>query len=439
MPEGIERTRWPLISAEEARQVAAALQNAPIFGSDSQQVVGLEEAWRRYADVPYCRAVSSGTSGLHMALWSAGVGPGDEVLVPAYSFMSTALVVLHVGAIPVFVDVQRDTWNIDPARIEAAVTPRAKAIIAVHLNGLPADMNEVNSIAQRHGLAVIEDSAHAPGASYRGRMTGTLGDAAAFSLNGVKNLPAGEAGLFTTRHREFYERAEGLWLRVTLGAPCESYKYHLGTLGYNYRCSVIAAALAREQLLRLDELNARRRANCERLSEQLEEIPGVVAPRVPSDRTHVYHMYRVRFGPRAAGVDADAGEFRAKLVAALGAEGVLCRSWMNWTLPDLPVFSRPDEFERSYPWRRPWGSDRVYRSQDFPEARAVVRETAMVAEAPTAANPEVIDHIAGGFRKVFSRLRDVMRIELTAELKSGDLANCDEIRKALKRASAKRE
>ena len=431
MPDGIERTRWPRISEEEARQVAAILQNEAIFGSDSAHVTGFEEEWRSYVGVPYCRAVSSGTAGLHMALWSAGVGPGDEVIVPAYSFMSSALVILHTGAVPVFVDVSRDTYNIDPSRIESAVTPRTKAVLVVHLNGLPADMDEINSIASRHGLAVIEDCAHAPGATYKGKMTGSLGDAASFSLNGVKNLPTGEAGMFTTRHRECYERADGLWLRVTLRADRESDKYPLASLGYNYRCSVLAAAVARGQLRRLGELNGVRRANCERLSEQLGEIPGVVPPFVPGDRTHVYHMYRVRFDPEAAGLKVSASDFRAKVVAALGAEGVLCRSWMNWTLPELPIFADPDRFERTFPWRRTWEPGRTYDAERCPEARKMVQETAVVADAPTAASPRVIDCIAEGFRKVFSHIEDVMRIELTPELKAGELANCEAIRAAL--------
>jgi len=424
-------TRWPLISQEEAQQVAAVLQGAPIFGCDSDQVVQLENQWLRYVGAAYCRAVGSGTAGLHMALWGAGVGPGDEVLLPAYSFMASALVILHVGAIPVFVDVHRQSYNINPALIESQITPRTKALMVVHLAGLPADMDEISAIAHRHGLAVIEDCAHAHGATYRGEKTGSLGDAASFSLNGVKNMVAGEAGLFTTRHRSYYDRAEGLWLRVTLGAPRESEKYPLATLGYNYRCSVVAAALAREQLKRLDELNAVRRRNCERLSAQLCNIPGVIPPAVPEDRTHAYHMYRVRFDPRALGLDVNPAEFRAKVVAALAAEGVLCRSWMNWTLPELPIFARPEEFERSYPWRRTWGPDRVYCAADYPEARRMVEETAVVADAPTAISPEVIDLLAEGFRKVFSQIGDVARMDLSEELIRGELANCDAIRREL--------
>ena len=426
------RAPWPRITKEDADYVASVLQHTqPIIGSDSQEIVHLENEWCHTINVPYCRAVGSGTAALHMALWAAGVGPGDEVLVPAYSFNASAMAVLHAGAIPVFVDILRDSYNMNPDLIESHTTDRTKAILVVHLNGLPAEMNRITEIAGRRDLALIEDCAHAHGAAYHGQKVGTFGDAASFSLNGAKNLPAGEGGLFATQHESYYERSRALWMGVTLAAQRESEKYPLFTLGYNYRCSLMTAALARRQLLRMDELNALRQANCERLSEQLHEIPGVIPPVVPEDRTHVYHMYRVRFDPNDAGRSVPPDEFRAKVVAALGAEGVLCRSWMNWTLPELAVFSRPEEFEKEYPWRRTWHPDRQYSADDCPEARRLVRETAVVADAPTAAGPEVIDALAAGFRKVLSRIDDVMRLDISEDLTSGELASCDAIRQEL--------
>ena len=427
MPRGIQRTRWPRWTAAEIEELERVLTQEQLFGSDAPQVALLEQEWGKRVGVDYCAAVSSGTAALHTALWAAGVEPGDEVLVPAYSFMATALAVLHQGAVPVFVDVQRHSHNLDPAQVAKHVTPRTKALIVVHLFGLPADMDEINAVAQRHGIAVIEDCAHAPGATYKGRLTGSLGDAAGFSLNAVKNAVAGEAGLFTTRHREFFNRLDGLGLRVTLNAPREEAKYPLASLGYNYRCSVVAATLAGGQLARLDELNRIRQQNCKRLTEQLRDLPGVIPPRVPAGRTHVYHMYRVRFDPKALGVEANPSEFRAKVVAALACEGVLLRSWMNWTLPSLPVFSDPAGFEARYPWRRTWPSDRVYDPGEYPEANRIVQETSMVAEAPTAVSTQIIDYLATGFRKVFSRIDEVLKIKLSDALTDGGLANQSEI------------
>ena len=261
----------------------------------------------------------------HMALWAAGVGPGDEVLVPAYTFLSGALTVLHQGAVPVFVDVHPESCNMDPARIEQHITSRTKAILPVHLSGLPADMDEINAIAHRHGLAVIEDAAHAPGATYKGRMVGNLGDAAAFSINAMKNLPAGEAGIFLPPATGTISSGwDGLWLRVRFHQPREEQKYPLATLGHNYRCSVVSAALARGQLARIDELNGERQSLCEHLTRQIQDLPGVIPPRVPPDRSHAYHLYRVRFDPGAAGVDLKPSEFRAKAVARPGSGGECC-------------------------------------------------------------------------------------------------------------------
>ena len=427
MPPGIQRTRWPRWTAPEIEELGRVLKQEQLFGSDAPQVSLLEQEWARRVGVDYCAAVSSGTAALHTALWAAGVEPGDEVLVPAYSFMATALAVLHQGAVPVFVDVQRHSYNLDPLEAAKHLTPRTKALVVVHLFGLPADMDEINAVARRHGLAVIEDCAHALGAVYKGRWTGSLGDAAAFSLNAVKNAVAGEAGLFTTVHPGFFGRLDGLGLRVTLNARREEGKYPLASLGYNYRCSVVAATLARGQLARLDELNRIRQQNCERLTEQLRELPGVIPPQVPADRTHVYHMYRVRFDPQALGVEANPAEFRAKVVAALACEGVLLRSWMNWTLPSLPIFSDPAGFEACYPWKRTWPAGRVYDARDYPEANRIVQETSMVAEAPTAVTAEIIDYLAVGFRKVLSRIDEVLKIKLSDRLCDGGLANQDEI------------
>lgn len=160
-------------------------------------------------------------------------------------------------------------------------------------------------------------------------------------------------------------------------------------------------------------------------------LPGVIPPRVPPDRTHAYHLYRVRFDPGAAGLELSPSEFRAKVVAALGAEGVLCRSWMNWTIPSLPLFTRPEEFEASHPWRRPWPADRVYDPRDYPEATRVVEETSLVMEAPTASSRQIIDFMAEGFRKVFSQIDEVAKLQLPGELLDGGAANLDEIRRWL--------
>ena len=145
----------------------------------------------------------------------------------------------------------------------------------------------------------------------------------------------------------------------------------------------------------------------------------------------MYHLYRVRFDPHEAGLDVAPSEFRAKVVAALGAEGVLCRPWVNQIIPSLQIFTRPEEFEARHPWRRPWPADHVYNPQDYPEATKVVKESSVVMEAPTAVSAQIIDYMGEGFRKVFSELDEVMKLELPPELMDGGAANLDEIRRVL--------
>src|SRR5438093_11219844 len=199
--------RWPILTDADRAAVARVLNRGVLSGVGAPEARGLEAEFAAVVGRRFCLATNSGTSALHIALAAAGVGPGDEVIVPALSFIATAQAVLHQGAIPVFADVEPDTYNIDIADAARRVTARTRAIVPVHLHGLPADMDAVLALARRAGLVVIEDAAQAHGATYRGRPVGTLGDMAAFSLNSTKNFPAGEGGLFVTASEELHARA----------------------------------------------------------------------------------------------------------------------------------------------------------------------------------------------------------------------------------------
>src|SRR5437879_1645550 len=188
--------RWPIVTHEDRAAVARVLDRGVLSGTGSPEIRGLEAEFAAAIGARFCLATNSGTSALHIALAAAGVGPGDEVIIPALSFIATAQAVLHQGATPVFSDIDLVTYNLDPADAARRVTPRTRAIVPVHLHGLPADMDAINTLAQRAGLTVIEDRARAHGAALRGRAVGTLGTMAAFSLNSTKNLPAGEVGRF---------------------------------------------------------------------------------------------------------------------------------------------------------------------------------------------------------------------------------------------------
>ena len=199
--------RWPILTAADRAAVGRVLDRGVLSGAGAPEMKALEAEFGAMVGARFCLATNSGTSALHIALAAAGVGPGDEVIVPALSFIATAQAVLHQGATPVFADVDPATYNIDPSDAARRVTARTRAIVPVHLHGLPADMDALGALAARHGLAVVEDAAQAHGALYKGRAVGTLGAMAAFSLNSTKNLPAGEGGLFVTNSEEHYERA----------------------------------------------------------------------------------------------------------------------------------------------------------------------------------------------------------------------------------------
>ena len=201
------KQRWPIITAEDRAAVARVLDRGVLSGAAAPEMRALEAEFAAALGTGFCLATNSGTAALHIALGAVGLRPGDEVIVPAFSFIATAQAVLHEGAVPVFADVDPSTFNIDIADAARRVTARTRAIVPVNLHGLPADMDAVLALARRAGLVVIEDAAQAHGATYRGRPVGTLGDMAAFSLNSTKNFPAGEGGLFVTASEELYARA----------------------------------------------------------------------------------------------------------------------------------------------------------------------------------------------------------------------------------------
>ena len=284
--------RWPILTEADRAAVARVLDRGVLSGAGAPEMKALEAEFAAMVGARFCLATNSGTSALHIALAAAGVGQGDEVIVPALSFIATAQAVLHQGATPVFADVDPATYNIDPNDAAQRVTARTRAIVPVHLHGLPADMDALGALAERHGLAIIEDAAQAHGALYKGRAVGTLGAMAAFSLNSTKNLPAGEGGLFVTNSEEHYARAarvrfDGLEPPSKWDAthPLDDEAEALATLrGFMYLPGELTSALARAQLQRLGETTARSQRNAARLSERLGRLPGVEPPAVPDAR-----------------------------------------------------------------------------------------------------------------------------------------------------------
>lgn len=403
---------WPIISAEDRKFVNQVLDSGIVAGATGPQVVALEKEWAEFVGAKHCLTTGSGTAALHMALAALDVGPGDEVIVPSYTFLATASCVLHQMAIPVFVDIEPNTYTMDPTKIEAAITPRTKAIIPVHIQGCPADMDAILEIANRHGLHVIEDACQAHGASYRGRMCGTMGVAGAFSLNNLKNLCGGEGGLLVTDSEEVLKKSD---LVRYFGDECDEVtcrqKYNASILGYMYRNQELPAALARGQLRHLDRHNATRIENSEFLNRELGKIPGVIPPGCLADCKHVYWFYAVRFDPQAAGIDAYPRQFRIAVEKALCQEGVLVGQWQTMPVLAQDVFQSMIGIGRRYPWaiNEAQGIQYKYDPADFPVAQMLCDTYTNVHSIHPPNGLELNQKIVACFQKVFANLEEVMQ------------------------------
>jgi dTDP-4-amino-4,6-dideoxygalactose transaminase len=377
--------------------VKRVLDRGVLSGRDAPEITALEREFAAMIGTRVCYATNSGTAALHMALAAAEIGPGDEVIVPALTYVATAQAVMQQGATPVFADVDADTYNINSADAASRVTPRTRAIIAVHLHGLPADMAAIRKMAGRSGLVVIEDAAQAHGATHQGRPVGRLGDMAAFSLNSTKNVPAGEGGLFVTESLAFSSRAARL---RTVGLhpdrewdplrPLDRRGESLATtVGWMYLPDEMTAAVARVQLSRLAAITAQSQSNARLMTERLSRLVGVEPPVVPDDCTHVFHKYRVRLDPARLGVHLEPKVCRDFMLRALRAEGVEAVLWQTVPIPAHPLFNVPEP----YPYAQALlDSSIILGSQSYP-----------LFAQPAA----VIDSWADAFEKVWTALPEL--------------------------------
>jgi len=415
---------WPEVTDADRDAVLRALDRSTPWRWPLEDVQELEAAWAEHSGARFAVAANSGTAALHMAVAATSIGPGDEVLVPADTFLASATCVLQANAVPVFVDVDPATYNIDPTKIEQHITPRTRAIIAVDLNGLPADYDALHAIADKHDLIVIEDGAQAHGATYRGRPVGSLGHLAGCSLNGSKCLSAlSEGGLFTTDNERWHQNA----LRVLMFGDeirGKTREYNARIMGWNYRLHSLAAAFARSQLERLPAMSQVRSTNGDYLAKSLMGVPGIRPPTVPDGSTHVYFFFPALVEPEAIGLDVDVEAFRLAVKAALRAEGVPLDEWQRVPVPGQTLFQEMRGYGRGCPWTCGHSATQTpYDPDAYDVATDICRRRLVLGSSTSSFGPpngmRLMNEYAEAFHKVLAEHQADL-VDLTMRFAAAD-------------------
>ncbi len=388
----------PTTALDEEMVLKSLRSGAHAWGDNCE---ALQREWASWNGNTHCVALSSGTAALHMALVACGMKAGDEILTPAYSWTSSATCILHGNGIPVFVDTDPIYANIDPHKIEAAITPRTRGIIVVHLHGVPAPLDEILTIARRHNLFVIEDACQAHGALYRGRKVGTLGDASAFSLNQNKMLSAGEGGLFVCDDAAKVERGRSLVLFGDFREPLgDSEAYGMGWM---YRYNELCAAYARAQLTQLDDGIAHAHRLFAILRAGLAKMPGLLLPMEPEWGTENGYNFVCHVDPTEIGYHGPVNFFREAVVSALGAEGVPASVWQRRILPEMAAIAGRNAYGNGSPWRE-HNSTVSYDATQFPSALYHSASYFIIGGLRRPNTEELALQIVAAVRKVWDNL-----------------------------------
>ena len=372
--------------------------NRWFLGGD--EVKAFEHAWASAFGVKYAVSCNSATSGLMAAVGTAGIGPGDEVILTPWTMSATATAILCYNAVPVFCDIDRETFCMSPVSLEKKITPRTKAIMPIHIYGHPAEMDEILSIAKAHSLVVIEDAAQSPFTRYKGKYTGTIGDMGVFSLNCHKIIQVGEGGVVTTDDDEFARRlrlirnhAEAV---IATGMKVNTL---VNMLGWNYRMNEIEAAIGREQLKKLERFIQERRELIDYLTERLCKFDGLIPPTIRDNCEHSFYRYPLRLDPEKVEVPAP------KIVEALNAEGMdFYAGYFPINL--YPVYQEQIGFgERGCPFKCPWyGGSPDYSLDTLPNVKHAMKWSFSTEVIHPPLTFSDMDEIVAAFEKVWMNL-----------------------------------
>ena len=397
------------IGKEEAAAVQAVMETGVLsqfLGSwdpdfyGGERVRQFEKDWQSFFQVKHAVTVNSNTSGLMCALGAIGLEPGDEVIVSPWTMCASATAILIWNAIPVFADIEEETFCLDPKSIEKNISARTKAIVVTDIFGHPARLDEIMAIAKKHNLKVIEDAAQVPGAKYHGRYAGTIGDIGVFSLNYHKHIHTGEGGVCVTNDAELAERMQLIRNHGEAVVAGKGVARIDNIIGFNFRMGELEAAIGIEQLKKLNKLIASRRAVAKRLSEGLAGLSGLITPVEKSNCDHIYYIYGMKLNLDEVGVSRD------RIVEAIAAEGVpIAGRYCNIHL--LPIYQKKLAYGRGgFPWHPSIYKGEVsYKKGICPVAEDLQDHRYLGLEvcAFTYTNTEV-DLVIAAFRKVWQNL-----------------------------------
>jgi dTDP-4-amino-4,6-dideoxygalactose transaminase len=412
------------ISKEEKQAVAKVLKSGilsqylgcwhKLFYGGSE-VRALEKEWAKYFCVKNAISVNSCTSGLYCAVGACGIGPGDEVIVSPYTMSATATSILIFNGIPVFADIEEDYFCIDPKSVEERITKRTKAIIAVDIFGQPYDVEKINAIAKKNNLFVIEDSAQAPGATYKGKFTGTLGNISVFSLNYHKHIHTGEGGVIVTNNDSLAERARLIRNHAEIVVGDKGVTDLVNMVGFNFRMTEIEAAIARCQLKKLKPLINKFITNANYLAKALEKIPGITRPPLRSGCSNVYYTLAFKYDEKTVGVsrnnfiNAVKGELKPSKLRE--EEGILIGSGYVKPLYLEPMYQKMIAYgSQGCPFKCPWYKGKLnYKRGICPTAeRMYEKELFTIGLTNPAMKKQDLDDIIQAFKKVY-RLRKTIK------------------------------
>lgn len=386
--------KWPQWDNRERKALLAVLESGKWWFGEKGEKFG--EKFARLHDATFGIPVTNGAQAAEIALRALEIRPGDEVIVPPYTFVATATSVIAVNGVPVFADIDPDTLNLDPRAVEKAITPRTRAIVPVHFAGLPADMDALRRIAKRHKLFVVEDACHAWGSQWRGKGVGALGDAGVFSFQYSKNLTAGEGGMILTNSRKLADTCRSLRHCGRQTIPGSAWYDHV-LPGGNHRMTEFQAALLLAQMSRLlPQLRARQR-NAKYLNRELAKLPmiGVVKDDDKRVTRRNYHLYVFRYLGEMRG-----GWTRQKFIEALRAEGIPCTPGYP-----KPVYAYPMFRKENLATRCPFDCERHESRVDYdkvlcPEAERLCREAVWFSQSMLLGSPEDMKDIVRAMKKI---------------------------------------